>query len=196
MSAPVQNVGSSFLANNPASVKQHGENKQPGDDTVSKAAATPEGIHAAVRQSTNAQILQASADVSIKAGNKSMALLYRSAIDRINDALAPQMGPNAIQNAIDSGIDTSAEATANRILSFATAFFDKFAAQNKGKDPDQVAQDFVAKVRGGFEKGFNEAKKILDGLGVLNGNIASGIQQTWDIVQKGFDDFLAAKLSS
>ncbi|MDR2186674.1 MAG: DUF5610 domain-containing protein [Azonexus sp.] len=188
MSMPIANVTSPlYTADKTAPQK-------PGDEA--SVAATPAAIRQAVRQSTNLQILQASAEVSLKAGKQSMTLLYRSAIDRINDALAPQFGPNAIQSAIDSGVDTSAEATANRILQFSTAFFDRYAAQNPGKDPEQLATDFIALIRGGFEKGFNEAKSILSGLGVLNGGIADGIQQTWDLVQKGYDDFLAARLNT
>ncbi|MCL2345420.1 MAG: DUF5610 domain-containing protein [Desulfobulbus sp.] len=157
---------------------------------------TAAGIHQAVRQSVNRQILQEiSARVTLTAGQQSQTLLYRSAIDRINDELAPQMGPNAIQNTISAGVDTSPEATANRILSFSTAFFERYAAQNPGKDRNQLATDFVALIRGGFEKGFNEAKNILKGLGVLQGSIAEGIQKTWDLVQKGYDDFLASKLN-
>ncbi|MDR0233826.1 MAG: DUF5610 domain-containing protein [Zoogloeaceae bacterium] len=157
---------------------------------------TAAGISRALQHETNKQILQASAEVSIQAGNKSQALLYRSAIERINEILAPELGPDAIQSAVKSGVDASPEATAERILAFSTAFFDSYAKQNPGKDPDQLATDFVALIRGGFEKGFNEAKDILNSLGVLKGDIADGIQRTFDLVQKGYDDFLASKLSS
>ncbi len=200
MPMPIQNASASLYAANSMTATESSRKAQAqnNDANVSDARlpSTSAGISQAVQQSVNMQILQASARVSLIAGEQSLTLLYRSAIDRINDALAPQLGPNAIQNAIASGVDTSPEATANRILSFSTAFFEKYAAQNPGKDPDRLVSDFVALIRGGFEKGFNEAKKILDGLGVLKGGIADGIQQTWDLVQKGYDNFLASKLSS
>jgi len=157
---------------------------------------TAAGISNMVRQAVNVQMLQASAEVSIKAGEQSQVLLFRSAIDRINEILAPELGPDALQNAAALGVDTSPKATANRILSFSTAFFEGYAAQNPGKDRDQLATDFVALIRGGFEKGFNEAKGILEGLGVLKGEIATGIQRTYELVQQGYDDFLASKLTS
>jgi hypothetical protein len=193
----IQNVSSSLYAAN--SVTAADNNKAAPQKLESDASmpTTAAGIQQAVRQSVNMQILQeVSALVTLTAGNQSQALLFRSSIDRINDALAPQFGPNAIQNTIAAGIDTSPEATANRILSFSTAFFERYAVQNPGKDPSQLATDFVNLIRGGFEKGFNEAKNILSGLGVLQGGIANGIQQTWDLVQKGYDDFLASKLNS
>ena len=168
-----------------------------GNTNVDKAKTptTAAGISSAVRKSVNMQILQASANASIKAGDQPMALLYRSAIDRINEVLLPELGPNAIQNVAASGIDTSPEATADRIVSLSTGFFAGYAAQHPGKDPDKLATDFIALIRGGFEKGFNEAKGILNGLGVLKGDIADGIQRTYDLVQKGYDDFLASKLT-
>ncbi|MCL2830602.1 MAG: DUF5610 domain-containing protein [Betaproteobacteria bacterium] len=166
-----------------------------GNVNEAQAPTTAAGIGDALRRTVGVQILQASAFISIKSGDESQALLYRSAIDRINEALSPDLGPEAIQTAAASGVDASPEATAGRILSISTGFFDAYAAQNPGKDRDQLATDFVALIRGGFEKGFNDAKNILDGLGVLKGDIAEGIQRTFDLVQKGYDDFLASKLT-
>ena len=61
-----------------------------------------------------------------------------------------------------------------------------------------VAQDFVNVVRGGFEQGYKEAEDILNSLGVLSAGspVAEGISQTFALVQKGYDDWLASKLAS
>lgn len=150
------------------------------------------------RAEQNSQILQASMDVSIKSANSSLALLYRTAIDRINAVLEPELGPNAIGDTA-TPVNTP-EATAGRILSLSTAFYDAYAGQarNKGKDPDVLAQDFVNLIRGGFEKGFGEAKDILGGLGVMGEDspIEQGINKTYALVMQGFDDFLASKLAT
>jgi hypothetical protein len=171
------------------------ESVSPAQRPTGPAPTTAAGISEAVRKSVSMQILQASANVSIKAGDQSLTLLYRSAIDRLNDVLMPEFGPNAIEGAVAAGIDTSPEATANRILSASTAFFEGYAAQHPGEDRAKLATDFIGLIRGGFEKGFNEAKDILNGLGVLKGDIADGIQRTYDLVQKGYDDFLSSKLT-
>lgn len=152
----------------------------------------------AMRNQQNAQILQASMDVSIKSANSSLALLYRTAIDRINTMLEPEMGPNALGDAA-TPVQTP-EATAGRIVSMTTAFYDAYAGQarNQGKDPETLAQDFVNLIRGGFEKGFGEAKDILSGLGVMGEDspIEQGINKTYALVMQGFDDFLASKLGT
>lgn len=156
-------------------------------------AERPQTSELSPRDALNARILEASLEVSIRSGNDAQALLFRTAIDRINDLLAPEFGPDALQRAA-ANEDTSAEATAARILGFSTGFFDAYAAQRPGDDPEQVARDFVDLIRGGFEQGFNEARDILDGLGVLGGDVESGIMKTWELVHKGLDDFLAGKL--
>lgn len=162
------------------------------DKTAAAAGARPADAYATMRKEQDVLILQSSLQVSIKAGDDSLALLYRSAIDRINEELEPLLGENAVQNA--AAQDNSPEATADRILAFATGFFDAYAAQRPGDDAEQVARDFVDLIRGGFEKGFNEARDILQGLNVLGGEIESGIMKTFDLVHKGLDDFLAGKL--
>lgn len=144
----------------------------------------------------NSRILQASLQVSIQAGNDSLALLYRTAVDEINNVLAPELGPNAIQNAMSQ--DNSAQATAGRIVGLSTAMFNAYAARYPDKDMEVVAQDFVNVVRGGFEQGYKEAEDILNSLGVLSAGspVAEGISQTFALVQKGYDDWLASKLAS
>lgn len=154
-------------------------------------ARTMADSRAVARDQMNVQIL-ASVQVSLKAGDQSQALLFRSAIERINEMLAPTLGPDAIQSKMSE--DNSPEATAQRILDLSTGFFDAYAAQRPGDDAEQVAKDFVALIRGGFEQGFNEAKDILDGLKVLGGDIESGIMKTYELVNKGYDEFLASKL--
>jgi hypothetical protein len=161
-----------------------------------KPAEATETNRATLKHQLNVQILEASANVSIAAGDKSQALLFRSAIDHINELLAPELGPNAIENAVANGVDASAEATAARIVSLSTGFYESYARQHPGDDPEQLVTNFVNLIRGGFEKGFGEARDILEGLGVFNGEVQSGVQKTFELVQKGYDDFLAGKLDA
>lgn len=163
--------------------------------TRETAALTAAGAEKSVRQTTASQILQASAEVSIKAGDESQTLLFKSAISRINELLAPEFGDNALQAAA-ANQDNSAQATADRIVSLSTGFYSAYAGQRQGDDAEQVLNDFVGVIRSGFEQGFNEAKDILKGLKVLEGDVASGIQNTWDLVQKGYDEFLNKQLNS
>ena len=149
---------------------------------------------ASLRKDLNVGILQASMEVSIRSGDQSQALLFRSAIEGINESLAPYLGPDAIQNAM--GQDNSAEATAGRIVSMSTAFFEAYAARRPDDDPETVLRDFMGVVRGGFEKGFSEARYILDGLGVFNGAVEADVMKTRELVLQGYDRFMLERLPS
>lgn len=141
----------------------------------------------------NAAILQASMNVSISSQNDPLALVYKSAITSINEALQADFGDNAVQNAASQ--DNSAEATANRIVSLSTGFFEAFKKQNPGMDNDAALEKFMGTISGGMEKGFSEARDILKGLNVLQGDIAGNIDKTYELVQKGYADFVAAHSS-
>jgi hypothetical protein len=160
------------------------------------ADAGRSGLHSGLvaKQQLNVQILEASAKVSLTAGDNEQTLLFRSAIERINEILAPELGPDAIQNTAQQ--DFSPEATAERIVSISTAFFDSYAKQHPGEDPEVTARNFVDLIRGGFEKGFNEARDILEGLRVFEGSVKEGVLKTYELAHKGYDDFLANKLAA
>lgn len=175
-------------------VSQAGNQSRPA--AVDESGRSAPTTAAEQRSQLNAQIVQSSLDVSISSGNDGLALLYRSAIEHLNEQLAPELGPNAIQNAM--GQDNSPEGTAGRILSQTLAFFDGYARQHPNKDPEQLLHDFVDTIRGGFEKGYAEAAKILEGLGVMGegSHVAQEIGKTYELVQQGYDDFLQSRLEA
>ncbi|MBI5437453.1 MAG: DUF5610 domain-containing protein [Nitrosomonadales bacterium] len=170
----------------------HSKNKQESvgrrasgtKDTQKQAGPAKSGVDAA-RQTLNVSILKASMEVSLSAGNNSMSLLFKTAIENLNQVLAPELGDNAIQAAADSGMDFSPQATADRIVSMSTAFFGKYAENHPEKDQQTALNDFAKLIGGGIEKGFSEARQILDGLKVLEGDIASNIDKTYEFVQSG-----------
>ena len=137
----------------------------------------------------NQAILSAQEDVSLKSGDQSMTLLYRAAIEAINKELAPSMGENAIQTAYDNGVDTSPEATADRIVSFATQFFSVHQQQNSNMSFDEQLDSFMTIIGGAIDNGFKEARDILSGLKVLQGDIADGVDKTYGLVQEGLQAF-------
>jgi hypothetical protein len=138
----------------------------------------------------NVSILQASVDVSINAGNEPLALLLQSAIAGINDILEPAFGKNAIQNAASQ--DNTPEGTAERIVSLSTGFYEAFKQQHLGEPEAEILKQFMVTIRGGFEQGYQEARDILQGMNVLEGDIASNIDKTYTLVLQGYADFAAS----
>lgn len=161
-----------------------------GQDHVKPAEEAHGTVTAKARAELNVSIVQASLSVSIASGNEPLALIYKTAITSINEELKAQFGEDAIQNAVSQ--DNTPEGTASRIVALATAFYDTFRKQQVGKDEAQVLKTFLDTLRGGVDRGFKEARGILEALKVLDGDIASNIDKTYDLVLEGFADFEAA----
>ncbi|MBP8202833.1 MAG: DUF5610 domain-containing protein [Pseudomonas sp.] len=81
--------------------------------------------------------------------------------------------------------DYTPEKVAGRILGFIEQRLQ--SEQAAGADTAKL-QKFLDQAREGVEKGFAEARKILDGMGVLQGKVASDIDDTYQKIQSGFSD--------
>ncbi|MCP4078333.1 MAG: hypothetical protein GY744_19375 [Gammaproteobacteria bacterium] len=142
------------------------------------------------RASMNVSILE-SAAVIIGVKDDPLSLVLNSAIEQINELVAPELGENAIQKVADSELDVSPEATAERIASLSTSFYNVFREQYPEQDEATALANFIETISSGIEKGFGEARDILEGLDVLEGGIASDIDQTYDLVQEKLAAFEA-----
>lgn len=155
------------------------------------------GTVAESKQQLNSSIVQSALSVSISSGNDSLTLLYKTAIENINEALKPELGDNAIETAVANEEDYTPEGTSTRILSFISALYEIYRAQKvedgETFDEAELAEKFVGIVGGGVDKGFNEAKTILTGLGVFNGDIEANANKTYELVQKGLQLFIETK---
>ncbi len=170
---------------NPVSATTAGSNTAVTTNTDSNVS-----VAAKAKAQYNASIVQASLTVSLNTSNEPLSLVLKTALTGINEALKDQFGDNAIQNAVSQ--DNSPEGTASRIVSLSTAFYEAYKQQNPGGDEDATLQNFLDTLQKGVDQGFKEARGILDGLKVLNGDVASNIDKTYELVKKGFADFAAS----
>lgn len=141
----------------------------------------------AARKELNSAIIESTVSVSV--ADSPQALVLKTALEGINDALKASLGDNAIQSAYDSGLDVSPEATAERIVSLSTAFLPQYQQQHPELTEDEARVAFTDIIRGGVETGFAEARDVLTGLDVLNGDIASNVDTTYDLVQEKLNAF-------
>ncbi|HUE94856.1 DUF5610 domain-containing protein [Pseudomonas sp.] len=79
--------------------------------------------------------------------------------------------------------DYSPEKVAGRIIGFIEQRL--HSEQAAGADTGKL-QKLLDQARSGVEKGFAEARQILDGMGVLQGKVASDIDDTYKRIQDGF----------
>lgn len=78
--------------------------------------------------------------------------------------------------------DFTPEKVAERVLGFIEQRLEREAAA--GADSDTL-EAMLGQAREGVEKGFAEARKILDGMGVLQGQVATDIDDTYSRIQDG-----------
>ncbi|WP_286239534.1 DUF5610 domain-containing protein [Neptuniibacter halophilus] len=128
-------------------------------------------------------------DVTLSASNEPVKLTVSAVIANLNEVLAPDLGPQAIEAAYDAQLDVSPEATADRIVSLTTAMFSAYQTANPDLEGAALVDQFVDVIAGGIEQGFSEARTILDDMGVLEGDIASNIDSTFDLVMQGLEKF-------
>jgi hypothetical protein len=155
--------------------------------------ARPLSPSARAKAELNASIVQASLTVSLQASNDPMSVVLKTALTGINEALKADFGDNAIENAMSQ--DNTPEGTAGRIVALSTAFYDAYKQQHPGDDEETTLNNFIATLKKGVDQGFKEARDVLQGLNVLNGDIASNIDKTYALVQQGYADFMAAHTS-
>ncbi len=179
------NSGSSLDIKGGATKQNSGSTEKASDSQESSSLSQKQII----QREHNVAILQAHQDVSLGIKSEPLALVYQTAIDSINKELESDLGENSIQRGYESGIDVSPEATADRIVSFSTGLFSLYQQQHPKLSEQEQLDKFIDVISGGIDQGFSEAREILNGLGVLEGDIASNIDKTYDLVQEGLADF-------
>lgn len=98
--------------------------------------------------------------------------------------LAERLGLD--KGSLNSKADDFAPAkVAERILGFIGGRLESQKAS--GADTTELQKMYDQAVKG-VEQGFAEARKILDGMGVLAGNIAADIDKTYNLIQTGLAD--------
>jgi hypothetical protein len=142
-----------------------------------------------MKKNSDRMIVEAQLEVSLKDGPSVMSLLFRTAIEEINKHMPATSKNNTIQNAYENNVDVSPKATAERIFTGATAFFNAYKEQNTDLSESEALTKFMGVIRGGINTGFGEARDILESLSVLEDKIASDIDLTYDYVQTGLDEF-------
>lgn len=126
--------------------------------------------------------------------SQAMGIVLERAYEKLQGVVNQARGELGIpEGAI---IDTSPEATADRIVSFALGFFDKYAKNNKLENDEAGRAQFAAFIGGAINQGISEARDILGALNSLSKDVTSNINKTADIIQQRLNDFVKNSLSS
>jgi hypothetical protein len=169
-------------------------------DKNKKAATKTESLEQTNKKQLNAAILQGAIDQADKSSSsvkdQPLALVLKTALQGINDALK-EIEPNqSLQQSYDSEVDFSPQATADRIVAFSTNFFSSYQEQHPELSEQEARDTFSDLMLAGVKEGIGEAKDILKALSVLDGDIESDIDKTMAFVLEGFDKFRHPEVES
>ena len=125
---------------------------------------------------------------------KSLTILGDKIVSKLNELMKKEL-PEGIQSLKPE--DQTAEKTADRIVSGVVGLLPAFAAQNKNLEGEELISKFMEVVKGGIKEGYEDAIKILEGLGAMEfGGVQSGIEETMKLVGEKLDAFAAQLIGS
>lgn len=174
-------------------------NSSPVESTDKKPSASE--LSEANKRQLNQTILDNQLSLSLRSDNKAMNLLYRAISDAVEKRQAAQASAAGSANVgaeatAEAGLnktynneDTSPQATADRIVAFATNFYQAFREQNPQLNDEDGLEQFMQEIGKGIDQGFTDARDILTGLKKLEGKVATDIDQTYSLIQQGLQDF-------
>ncbi len=192
----VNSAASRYQANSPTDSSSTTVNNQTTKPSASDLSAEN-------RRQLNQTILDNQLSLSLQSDNKAMNLLYRAISDAVEKRLAAQ-APQSEDTSTDTSTgataetglnktynneDTSPQATADRIVGFATNFYQAFREQNPDLNDEDGLEQFMQEIGKGIDQGFADARDILTGLKKLEGKVADDIDETYNLIQKGLQDF-------
>ncbi len=120
--------------------------------------------------------------------------LKDKALSEINRMLQ-ESDPNAkAVNELDPE-DHTPEKTAEYIVSISTGFFDRYAVSHPELEQQGLLDGFMELISGGIKRGLEEAKDILEGLDVLNGQVEEGVDTTDTLIWEKLNLYYEEKLS-
>ena len=126
-------------------------------------------------------------DVGFKDLYKGLSISAQQIVDKLNEMLKAKL-PDGLQSLQPE--EVTPEATASRIVSGATAFFQVYAEQNPGLEGEELLASFMKTIRSGIQKGYEDAYGILKGLGAFEfEGVEDGIKKTMELVEEKLKAF-------
>ncbi|MBE9531905.1 MAG: DUF5610 domain-containing protein [Proteobacteria bacterium] len=152
-----------------------------------KAEKSKENAPINVKAEVNSLILSSHEKLTFSIKNNELSLLYKSAVEQLNDILSPILGEEGLKDVEPD--DYSPEVVAERIVQFSTAFFDSYKAKNPDLTEAEALDKFMAIIEGAIDVGIGEAVDILKGMNVLEGKVETDIERTYELIKEGLEKF-------
>ncbi len=130
-------------------------------------------------------------DTGISDVFKALTVTAQEVVEKLNELLKGDL-PDGLEGLNPD--EVTPEATAERIVTGATSYFEVFARQNPTLTGEELLNRFLSTIRGGIDKGYTQAVGILEGLGAFEfDGVKSGVQKTKGLIDQKLAAFEAFK---
>lgn len=124
--------------------------------------------------------------------NKGLTILADKVIGKLDEIIKKDL-PDGIRSLNPE--EHTPDKTAAKIFSAVVGLFEIYKKQNEGKSEEELVESFVKTVKGGIQKGHDEAIEVLQSVGVLEfGGIKEGISDTMQKIDQKFEEWKKSKL--
>lgn len=173
------------------------DNKEKTEDWAKAEAAS--------RLAANQGLLQAMFGKAESRGANAQKINYQEVVMQLEEVLRQELGDENFSlealAAKTSGVEGqedywSPEKTADRIVVGATSYFEAFKKQHPDLSEEEALEKFMAVITPAIEKGFNQAKEILQGFEIFDGEVKENAERTLELVHEKLDLFRERVLGS
>ena len=160
---------------------------------------------AASRLATNQGLLQAMFGKASTRDSNAQKINYQEVVSQLEEVLRKELGDENFSleklAAKTSGVEGqedywSPEKTADRIVTGATSYFEAFRKQHPDLSEEEALNKFMDIITPAIEKGFHEARTLLEGFEVFKGEVKANAERTLELVYEKLDLFRERLLGS
>lgn len=157
------------------------------------------------RLEANKGLLQAMFGKADSRGANAQKINYQEVVSKLEDVLRKELGDDNFSldklAAKTSGVEGqedywSPEKTSDRIVAGATGYFEAFKKQHPNLTEEEALDKFMDVITPAIDRGFNEAKDILQGFEIFKDDVKENANRTLELVHEKLDLFRERVLGS
>ena len=144
-----------------------------------------------IQTSLQASVETDAASFDFNVGAISQNHTIKEIVDKINELLKDKL-PEGVESLNKE--DYTPEATAERIVTSTTAFFDAYKKQHPELSDEEALDSFFDKVSKGIQKGYDQAFDTLKGIGAFEvDGVQAGVEKTKVLIEDKLKKFYDTK---
>jgi hypothetical protein len=127
--------------------------------------------------------------ISLQVMNDPLQLVYKAVTSKMQEGL--RITPTTDHNQLVADLELTPEITAHKLASYSALLYAMYSSQDSSTDTTKLVHGFSKILRSAIEEGFEEARKILTDLRILDQETDRSVSITYTLTQKYLIDLRA-----